>query len=282
MGIPIKCFKLFANTVSNILNKLPQKKSIMAKILLTKDLPMISKVNTPAGELSFLTSSELLLWRIESILTKEPETIDWINSFDKDSVFWDIGANIGLFSIYAAKKANCKTLSFEPSAFNYNILNRNIELNHLDEKILAICFALSDNTSLSSFYLSNTEDGSACHGFEEAKDQDGNNFNPEFNQGMLGMSIDKFIETFNPPFPQHIKIDVDGIEDKIVYGAKKTFADPRLKSVLIELEVDQEEKCKKMIEFFESSGLKLVAQKHSSAFESGRHQNIYNHIFERQ
>ena len=47
-------------------------------------------------------------YRAKTFSTKEPETLDWIDSFEKNSVFWDVGANIGLYSLYAAKK-NHKT-----------------------------------------------------------------------------------------------------------------------------------------------------------------------------
>jgi hypothetical protein len=33
---------------------------------------------------------------------------------------------------------------------------------------------------------------------------------------MIGFTIDAFIETFFPDFPNYIKIDVDGLEDKIL------------------------------------------------------------------
>ncbi len=39
--------------------------------------------------------------RVNNIFTDEPETINWINNFDENNKinFWDIGANIGLYSI---------------------------------------------------------------------------------------------------------------------------------------------------------------------------------------
>ena len=45
--------------------------------------------------------------RVYSIFTKEPETLDWIDNFrpyNNEIIFWDIGANIGLYSIYASVK----------------------------------------------------------------------------------------------------------------------------------------------------------------------------------
>ena len=42
-----------------------------------------------------------------------------IGTFDSQDVFWDIGANTGIYSIYAAKVKGISTLAFEPAAFNY-------------------------------------------------------------------------------------------------------------------------------------------------------------------
>ena len=75
-------------------------------------------------------------------------TIEWINNFkkdyknkSKDIIFWDIGSNIGLFSLYAAKiHKNCKVYSFEPSTSNLRILSRNIDINDLSERIKNLGF----------------------------------------------------------------------------------------------------------------------------------------------
>ena len=62
------------------------------------------------------------------LLTKEPETLEWIDQFKGDKiVFWDIGANVGLYSIYAAlKHKDIQIISFEPSVNNLRVLSRNI------------------------------------------------------------------------------------------------------------------------------------------------------------
>ena len=69
-----------------------------------------------------------------SFFTKEPETLDWINNFEQKEnlIFWDIGANIGLYSIYnSIKNKDSITISFEPSSSNLRILSRNISINKL-------------------------------------------------------------------------------------------------------------------------------------------------------
>ena len=48
-----------------------------------------------------------------------------------DDVILDIGANIGMFSIYAKKKFGCKVVSFEPVPINFENFKHNIELNGL-------------------------------------------------------------------------------------------------------------------------------------------------------
>ena len=88
--------------------------------------------------LSFYSPNRLNHFRIETFSTKEPETLEWINKFSEKSVFWDIGANIGLYTCYAAKLKNCKVYAFEPSIFNLEWLGRNIQLNDLVEKIVVI------------------------------------------------------------------------------------------------------------------------------------------------
>ena len=85
----------------------------------------------------FFIPNQLTEWRVNTFFSKEPETLEWIDGFEKKEkiVFWDIGANIGLYSIYnAIKNENSLTISFEPSTSNLRVLSRNISVNNLDEK----------------------------------------------------------------------------------------------------------------------------------------------------
>ena len=79
-------------------------------------------------------------FRVNTFFTKEPDTLNWIDSFKKNSVFWDVGSNIGLYSCYAAKK-NCNVFAFEPSYFNLPILSQNINYNRIQNKVSIIPFA---------------------------------------------------------------------------------------------------------------------------------------------
>ena len=87
-------------------------------------------------QLTFFSPNFLISLLIRDFHSKEPETLEWIDNFNKKNkiIFWDIGANIGLYSVYAAATIeNIEVISFEPSTSNLRILSRNISINNLEK-----------------------------------------------------------------------------------------------------------------------------------------------------
>lgn len=242
---------------------------------------VIKEIATSRGTVRFYCLDTLPLWRAETLLTKEPETIEWIDTMKDGDVLFDIGANVGVYSLYAAINKKVKVKAFEPLAANYFLINRNIEENGLSDVATAYCLALNDQDIISTLHIQNTGFGSAVSSFDDPIDHNGNRFTAKFKQGMVGMSLDSFIEKFKPDFPTHIKIDVDGIEDKIVKGAVKTLADPRLKSVSIELDEKRPDYTGAVIDDIEAAGFKLYAKRHSPMFDGTPYANIFNYQFHR-
>ena len=178
------------------------------------------------------------LWRANTFNEKEPDTLDWIDSsFRPGETIYDIGANIGQYALYAARKlkGRARILAFEPEALNQAKLNRNILLNDLGEVVTAYPIAVSDLTAIQHFYSKTFAPGAALHALGEPVTQGAVRFAPQNRQGMVAVSLDDLTGRFGLPFPNHVKIDVDGIEDKIVAGASRTLEDTRLKTVLIEV-----------------------------------------------
>lgn len=235
---------------------------------------------TEFGGIEFFCPAEIPEWYARNLLTKEPETIEWINTFSDEDVFWDIGANVGLYSLYAALR-NIAVMSFEPSSGNYYLLNRNIEINKMDNRVFALCLAFNDTTRLDSFYMVNSALGGAFSSFAEAIDWKGNPFIASFKQAMIGFSIDDFVRQFDPLFPNHIKIDVDGIENKIIRGAKNTLSDKRVKSILIEMDSGRETYCSEMVHAIEEAGMKFVKKEHAQIVDNTEYSDCYNYIFVR-
>jgi FkbM family methyltransferase len=194
----------------------------------------VRSVPTAAGEIRFACPSVMSARMPISSFHGEPETSAWIDRCVlQGECLWDIGANVGNWSLYAAKTKRARVIAFEPSAQTFGTLYRNIALNGLGERISAYCIALSGETELGTLYLRNASPGEANHGYGAATGVAGD-FEAQFEQAAVSFRIDDFIKAFSPPPPRHIKLDVDGVEDRILDGASATLQG--VQSVLVELE----------------------------------------------
>jgi len=175
------------------------------------------------------------LWRVETLLTKEPSTIAWLNTIEPESILLDVGANVGMYSIFAAKVRGARVHAFEPESQNYALLNTNIQANDLGNLIVAYCAGLSDKHGLDKLYLSEFALGSSCHSLGEEVGFDLKPRPSPFTQGAISFSLDEMVQKGMLPVPNYIKIDVDGFEHRVLLGARETLADPRVKSLIVEL-----------------------------------------------
>jgi FkbM family methyltransferase len=200
--------------------------------------------------------------RAESVLSKEPDTIRWIDGFKDGTVFWDIGANVGVFSLYAAIRRPVTVLSFEPSASNYYVLARNIQLNGLCDRVAAYAVALSARTELAALNLASPSLGMSLSHFGRPGEHSpyAETQAQIANHGAIGFSIDEFVTRFNPPFPTYMKIDVDGIELPILAGARDVLRDPRLESLLVELSLSDPRERDGAMSLLADAGLHLASQ----------------------
>ena len=202
------------------------------------DKATIMSIDSKQGDkLYFFAPSKMAKYRINTLLTKEPSTISWLNRIKETDTFLDIGANIGIYSVYAAVVKKCRVISIEPESQNFSNLVRNIVINNLYEKTLPFCLAMSNENKIGVLHLSRfTIDGAGSgHMFDEELKFDLTPFKSPFQQGCIGMKLDSFIEEKYIPIPDFIKIDVDGLEHKVIEGAITTLKNQKVKSVLIEI-----------------------------------------------
>jgi FkbM family methyltransferase len=179
------------------------------------------------------TPTFLLRYRHKTFFTKEPETLKWIDGFEDKSVFLDVGANVGLYSIYAAVKKQSYVYAFEPSFFNLEFLVRNIYINRLVDCVNVIPIALNNSTGINNFHLTTTEWGGALSTFEQSYDDSGNEMKPDFVYKTVGFDLDTLVNQLKIKKIDYIKIDVDGLEHLILEGAINTLKN--VKEVLIEI-----------------------------------------------
>lgn len=182
----------------------------------------------------FSTPTTFTLWRVESITEKEPWTLEWIAGFAPGEVLLDCGANVGMYSIWAAATRGARVYAFEPESKNYALLNRNIALNLLSGNITAYCMGLSDTSGLSTLHIMDLRAGGSCHALGEALDFRHQPLAAVLTQGCVASTLDALVASGAIPVPHHIKIDVDGIEHRVVAGARTTLSDAGVKSLLIE------------------------------------------------
>ncbi len=159
---------------------------------------------------------------------KEPDTVRWIEAFDKDDIVFDIGANIGAYSLIMAKYAK-KVYAFEPSIFTFGILARNLCTNKA-YNVIPLNIALSQNRQVGMFEYSSIDAGGSGHAFRKSQ-KSGSNI---YHHGILSYSMDGFVNDFYIEPPQHIKIDVDGNESVIIRGADSVLSGKNFKSILLE------------------------------------------------
>lgn len=197
--------------------------------------PRMTISSASGEEIVFCTPSWTALWRVTTIFSKEPCTVEWILGFKSGEVLVDIGANVGMYSVFAAIASGVRVYAFEPEAQNFALLNHNIRENSLSERVTAWPVALSDHSEFSQLYLGNTLIGGSCHSFGEKVDYNLKPFEPAAVQGAVATTLDSLIEAGTIPVPNHIKIDVDGFEHKVVAGAAQTLRNEKLSSVLVEI-----------------------------------------------
>ena len=194
-----------------------------------------STTKSKIGNHVFILSSAnpRLDMRIKTYATKEPETLKWIDGFEQGSVLWDIGANIGLFSLYAARSRQCKVMAFEPSVFCLEFLARNIWMNELQNLVSIVPNPLSNETKINLLTLSSREWGESSNSFGTKLNQDGKTIDQNLEYQILGVTMDDAIVKLGLQKPNHIKIDVDGIEPIILSGGTNLLLE--VESVSIEV-----------------------------------------------
>ena len=228
-------------------------------------------INIKNKKISFYTPSYITAWRVKTLFTKEPETIDWINNFKKINnkiTFWDIGANIGIYSLYAATiHPEAKIFSHEPNFKNLSILAKNISINDFQDNIHINQMPLTEKNIVSDlFYEGSDIEGGAYSSFSKSTNSHINSYK------IIGANVDFLIKNKLIEFPNYIKIDIDGLEVLVLKGAQNTLNYKYLKSILIEIDITENKEFKWIDAQLNSYGFNLYSKHHCN-------KNSYNHIY---
>ena len=229
----------------------------------------------------YATPNQLARARAETLFTKEPVTIEWMSRLGPDDVLADVGANVGMYTIWAAGIAGARVWAFEPESQNYGLLNRNIQMNRLGERIKAYCLALSDAPGYAELHLSAFIAGGSCHSYEQPVDFKLEPMRPAFSQGCVAARLDDLVAGGAMPQPTHLKIDVDGFEHKVVAGGAKTVRDRRLRSMIVEVNPALEPH-RRLLEELRDAGFRWdEAQVAAAERKAGAFKGVAEYVFSR-
>ena len=239
-------------------------------------------------EIKFFIPNQLSEWRVDTYFIKEPETLEWIDSFQEKEnlIFWDIGANIGLYSIYnSLKHPKSTTIAFEPSSSNLRVLTRNISINNLEKNIKIVPIPLTNKENIfQQMSEGHFLEGGALNTFGEKYNFEGKRFEPAMKYSLFGTTMNYFIENSILDIPDYIKIDVDGIEHLILEGGDKFLTNKKVKSLSIEINENFKEQYDKVLNLMNKYGFKLIHKKHNDDMfsEQSKFNKIFNYIFVKQ
>lgn len=222
-----------------------------------------SKIETDLGSLLLINNSWVTDLRMKNFSTAEPETLQWIRSFEADEVFWDVGANVGMYSLYAALGRH-KVVALEPSPWNLEALTKNILQNNFGQLITVVPLAVSNQVTQTNFYVSNKyqTSGGAHHSIGNPIDQFGAQVLDRDALQVVTISIDSLITIFKLPKPNHLKVDIDGLEFEVLQGASETLSSVR--SLLVECFPNHPER-ENLFVFLEQKGFCLESYSSSTS-----------------
>lgn len=274
----IKSFLKYAvNGLVVLIRNLPGGRYVYEQML-NSSMGQTQEVNHLGVKLIFSIPNRLNKYRADSFSTKEPETLEWIDSMPEGSIVWDVGANVGLYSCYAAKRRNCRVFAFEPSVFNLELLARNFFLNGITNQVTIVPLPLSDALAINKLNMSTTEWGGALSTFGQNYGHDGQVMSKVFEFPTIGLTMVDAVELLKIPQPDYIKMDVDGIEHLILKGGNSVLS--RIKGILIEINDNFLSQSEDSAQYLKNAGLSLITKRHAQAVEeSDEFKSVFNQIW---
>ena len=188
---------------------------------------------------------------------KERLTCEWIEKYyKKGDVIYDIGANNGAVSLISAAylEKDCLIYSFEPLPSSFNMLYKNIIINNFDKVIVPLNIALSDKVVIDNLNLTSIESGTSGHTIENK----GVSRNFIKRLTVFTQTLDNLVDSHNIKKANHMKIDVDGIDYRVLLGGENSIlSNPKLKTILIEKN-DNEDNIRMLLKKYGFDEVKLI------------------------
>ena len=146
-----------------------------------------------------------------------------LHFLNKADTFYDVGANIGSYTILAAGVCGAKVFSFEPVPKTFYFLEENVRVNKLEE--LVTPFMVAVGAAKGNIKFTDTFD-TVNHVLDEIEDK---------QTTSIDVSVISLEDVTTESFPSLVKIDVEGYETEVLNGMNAILKEPTLKAIIIEL-----------------------------------------------
>ena len=198
--------------------------------------PGIRMLDYPKAKLRMDITTEMEgKYRI-SACEKEPWTVEFIEKQPPNTWFIDIGANVGAYTLVAIAHG-LRVVSIEPHIHTAERLAHNLELNDLADKAIIMVMGLSDQTGFDFFSMADLRPGYNDHVFGKHKNELAKRPNIFHTHIVPTMRLDDFIPLLTPnDVPIAMKLDVDGVEDRVLNGAINSLRNSALRAMMLELD----------------------------------------------
>ena len=214
-----------------------------------------ARLDFPPTDIWLAATTELeRRWRVRAC-SKEPWTVEWIlGDVRRGEILYDIGANVGAFSLIAARHVGAYVVAFEPGYANFARLCENIQLNECAQAIVPLPVALSERAELVGFTYRTVEPGQSRHRLHDVRWSADVDDAEKYVQPVATMPLDAVVTTYGLPPPHHLKIDVDGGELRVLRGAHDVLRHSQLRTVLIEADASLRDEVARLLT---EAGLRL-------------------------
>ena len=241
---------------------------------LMRIVPAIVPTDYPGVSIVVHSPIDFYVRRISA--KREPETVKWIEEMKPGDVLYDVGANVGTYSLIAAKrhKGKIRIYAFEPGYANYAALCDNLKINSAE--VAAFPVALGDSTGMDTFFYRDVMPGASCHALGEPVDYNHRPFSPVFSHTVLAWKLDDFIEHYRLPWPTHLKLDVDGTEFQILKGARSALRN--IRQLIVELS-EKDSQFGDVMDYLGGCGFALTSRPESYLGSRTPHPHVYNFHF---
>ncbi len=199
-----------------------------------------ARITIAGRELALRLASQQIRRMTATLFAFEPGMLRWFAGFEPSDVLVDVGANVGVYSVLAAGISGCRVVSIEPFSLNVAELQHNVAANGLGDRVTVLHAAATDRERIDTLYFGQSFAGAANQSFghddisAQYADRDAE------RETVRGIPLDLLVQRGEIPFPTHVKIDVDGLEEPVIDGMRGILSDPRFKSLRMEIRWHEE------------------------------------------